>query len=315
MPTTLSRRSALGLLTAAPLVPELARAQALPSIRVAAAISDPYAEPYYALDSGIFHRAGLDVQITTFSNAGEIIQAAAGGVVDVGLADMIQIANAANHGLPYVFFAGAGLYTSNAPTTVLCVAKNSPIKSAKDLEGGTVAVVALTSISSLSVQQWLQSRGVDVSKVKLYELPFSVMAPSLERGTVSAAFLAEPFLSSAKDQVRWLGKAYDAIAKQFFIAAWFASRDWLANNAAVAKRLQTAIYESARWANANHDASSIILSKYSKLSVDRIRAMTRTSFATSLDPALMQPVLDIATNHKLIDKAVAARALMAATAL
>ena len=311
MTDLLPRRGALGLMTAAMLSPLAATAQSSPTIRVAAALSDPYAEPYYGLDSGIFRRAGLDVQITNFSNAGEIIQAAAGGVVDIGLADMIQVANAADHGLPYVFFAGAGLYTSAAPTTVLCVAKNSPVKTAKDLEGGTVAVVALTSISSLSVQQWLHLNGADISKIKIYELPFSVMAPALGRGTVAAAFIAEPFLSSVKDEVRWLGKAYDAISKQFFIAAWFASRDWLANNAATAKRLQAAIYDSARWSNANHDASAIILSKYSKLGIDRIQEMTRAIYATTLSPTLMQPVLDIAWQYRLIRQPVTARAIMA----
>jgi ABC-type nitrate/sulfonate/bicarbonate transport system substrate-binding protein len=314
MTDALTRRTALGLLTAAAAAPAAARAQGSSTIRIAAALSDPYAQPYYGLDSGMFKRAGLDVEILTFSNAGQIIQACAGGSVDIGLADMIQIANAAERGLPYRFFAGAGLYTSSAPTTVLCVAKDSPVKTAKDLNGQTVAVVALSSISSLSVQQWLKANGADISTIKIYELPFAVMAPSLQHGTVAAAFLAEPFLSTAKDQVRWLGKAYDAIAKEFYIAAWFASKDWLAANPAVAKRLQTAVYDVARWSNANHDQTAVILSKYSKLGVDRVDAMTRAVFTTSLSPNLMQPVLDIAARYDLIKQPIAARMLMAPAA-
>jgi ABC-type nitrate/sulfonate/bicarbonate transport system substrate-binding protein len=140
------------------------------------------------------------------------------------------------------------------------------------------------------------------------------MAPSLQHGTVAAAFLAEPFLSTAKDQVRWLGKAYDAIAKEFYIAAWFASRDWLAANPAVAKRLQTSIYDIARWSNANHDQTAAILSKYSKLGVDQVNAMIRSVYATSLSPNLMQPVLDVAARYNLIKQPIAARMLMAPTA-
>jgi NitT/TauT family transport system substrate-binding protein len=262
----------------------------------------------------MFKRAGLDVEVQTFSNASQIIQACAGGSVDIGLADMIQIANAVEQGLPYRFFAGAGLYTSSAPTTVLCVAKDSPVKTAKDLNGQTVAVVALSSISSLSVQQWLKANGADIATIKIFELPFAAMTPALQHGTVAAAFLAEPFLSAAKDDVRWLGKAYDAIAKQFYIAAWFASKDWLTANPAVAKRLQTSVYDLARWANANHDQTAVILSKYSKLDVDRINAMARAVFATSLSPSLMQPVLDIAAQYNLIKQPIAARMLMAPTA-
>ena len=125
---------------------------------------------------------------------------------------------------------------------------------------------------------------------------------------------AVPFLSTAKDEVRWLGKAYDAIAKEFYIAAWFASKDWLTANPAVAKRLQTAVYDVARWSNANHDQTAVILSKYSKLGVDRVDAMTRAVYATSLSPNLMQPVLDIAARYNLIKQPIAARLLMAPTA-
>jgi NitT/TauT family transport system substrate-binding protein len=306
--TTVSRRATLAMLGAA-LVPAGVRAQSSP-IRIAAALSDPYTEPYYSLDAGMYKAEGLDVELTTFSNAGEIIQAMAGGAIDIGLADMIQVANAYNHGLPYAFFAGAGLYTSTAPTTVLCVAKDGPVKTPKDLEGKTVAVVALQSISSLSVQEWLRQNGADTSTIKIFEMPFSPMTPALTRGTIAAAFIAEPFLSSVHDDVRWLGKAYDAIAKQFYVAAMFASRDWLTKNPDLARRVQRATYATARWANANHDASAVVLSKYSKLPVDRIHSMTRATFATTLDPKLMQPVLDLALKYNLIEKPVAAASLI-----
>jgi NitT/TauT family transport system substrate-binding protein len=223
---------------------------------------------------------------------------------------MIQLGNAVNHGLPYGFFAGGSFYSTNAPTTVLCVAKNSPIRSAKDLEGQAIAVVALTSISSLSVQEWLRQNGADLTKIKLFETPFSTMAPALERGTVAAAFIAEPFLSGAKTEIRWLAKTYDAIAKQFYIQAWFTSRDFLAKDPETGRRLLRAVYESARWSNAHHDASAAILSKYSKLPVERIESMTRAVFATSLDPRMMQPVLDVAARYKLIEKPLSARDLV-----
>lgn len=302
------RRGALALLAAA-----AATAPAFgqtPRIRIGAATTESYSEPFFGLDSGIFARAGLDVEILAFSNAGQIVQAAAAGAVDVGLADMIQIAHAVNHGLPYGFFAGGSLYSTDAPTTILCVAKNGTVQTAKDLEGQTVGVVALTSISSLAVQEWLRRNGADPSLVHLFEMPSPTMAPAVTRGTVSAAFISEPMLSSAKADVRWLGKAYDAIAKHFYISAWFASRDWIAKSPAVASRLQQAVYATARWANTHHDGSAPILAKYSKIELESIRSMTRATFATSLDPRMMQPVLDLAARYQLIEKPVDARNLI-----
>ncbi len=68
------------------------------------------------------------------------------------------------------------------------------------------------------------------------------------------------------------------------------------------RRLATALYDTARWANGHHDETAPILAKYAKLDLARIRAMNRTRYATSLDPKLMQPVLDIALRYNLLEK-------------
>jgi hypothetical protein len=48
-----------------------------------------------------------------------------------------------------------------------------------------------------------------------------------------------------------------------------------------------------------------VLQHYTKLDLEVIRHMHRTSFATSLDPGLVQPVLDAALAYKLLDRATA----------
>jgi hypothetical protein len=67
------------------------------------------------------------------------------------------------------------------------------------------------------------------------------------------------------------------------------------------------MYDTARWANVHHTESAPILSKYSKLDVERVEAMTRISYATSFQPALVQPVLDIAYKYKQLATPVNAR--------
>lgn len=305
-----ARRHALGLIaSAAAFTPALVRAESA-KIRLGSATVETYAEPYYAVDEGIFTRAGLDVEVSTFPNAGAITQGAAGGAIDVGMADMIQLANAVLHGVPLGFFAGAAMWTSDAPTHFMCVSKNGTVRNAKDLEGQTVAVTALRSISEIAAREWLRAGGADVDKVKVLELTFASMPAALVRGTVQAAFIGEPFLSAAGDDVVRIGKPYDAIARQFYIGAWFATRDWATKNPDAARKLATTVYDIARWANAHHAESAPILAKYTKLDVERIRAMQRTTYATNLDPRLMQPVLDVAVRYKLIERPVAAADLI-----
>src|SRR5262249_54953755 len=157
--------------------------------------------------------------ITILPNGERLVQAMAGNALDVAIADPIQVAHAINAGVPLVFIAGGGLYSTTAPATALIVAKNSPLKQPKELEGTTVGVVGLASVSALAVREWMRQSGIDLEKVKLVELGFPEMAAAVVRGTVSAAFLGEPFLSGNRNDIRIFAKAYDAIGKQFYICA------------------------------------------------------------------------------------------------
>jgi len=309
----ISRRRVVTLLAAAPLGVPAARvaAQTASVLRIGSAATETYAEPYYAAATGIFTRAGINAEITTFPSASAIVQAMAGGAIDVAMADMIQVANGVVRGLPFAFFAGAALYTSDAPTTVLCVARTSAVRAAKDLEGGTVSAFGIKSLTDISTREWLRVNGADPERIKLVEIPAGATVAALLRGTVAAGTVGEPFLSSAQNELRVLGKGFDAVAKSFYIAAWFSRRDWLAQNAALARRLSGAIYETARWAGAHLDESATILANVTKLDVAQIRAMTRAAYGTSLEPRLLQPVLDVAARWKAIERPVSADELIA----
>jgi NitT/TauT family transport system substrate-binding protein len=302
----------LAFLAAAPaLAGGAASAQPGPVLRLGGSGTDLYLEPFIAQDAGFFGRAGLSVEVSSLANGGAIAAAVAGGALEAGIADMIQIANAVNRGVPFAFFAGSGLYVKEAPILAMCSARNGAVTSAKDLEGRTIALVALKSITEAAVREWLRVNAADDGKIKFFELPYSEMRPALLRGTVAAAFIGEPFLSAAAEDVTILGHSYDAVAPSFYISAWFASRDWIAKNAAVVRRLKQSLYDTARWANGHHNETAASLAKYAKLDLDRIRAMKRTRYATSLDPKLMQPVLDVALKYQLIEKPVLAVDLIA----
>jgi NitT/TauT family transport system substrate-binding protein len=312
MPMT-RRSQALRLFSAAAgalALPTRVAAQALTPLRVGTVAADPYAQAYFLADQGGYARAKITAEVQTFVNGAACAQAAAGGAIDVGISEPVPIANAINHGVPFAFFAGAGLYSSEESATYLCVDKSSSISTARELEGQTVAVVSLVSISAIAVKDWLVTNGADLGKVRLIELPFPQMAPALARGTVAAAFIGEPFLTDASTQVRQIGKAYDTLGKQFYIACWFSTRDWIEKNFDVAKRLATAIADDARWANAHKDASAAILARATKIELDRVRSMRRAVYAVGIEPKLLQPVLDIALKYKAIDRPVAATDLI-----
>jgi NitT/TauT family transport system substrate-binding protein len=311
----ISRSEVLGVLAAGAAtaaLPRPVRAQNAPiKLRMGSVPADTYAGGLYALDLGMFDKAGLSVEMFPFTNGAAMAAAAAGGSIDVGVGDAIELANGISRGLPFVVIAGGGMYSTNAPTTTLCIAKSSPIVKAADLEGQNIAVVSIVSLSSAAVKSWLTLNGADITKVKFVEMPFPQMPAALSRGAIAGACLSEPIMSDATaTDAKVFGKVYDAIAKQFLISDWFTTRDWLTKNPDVAKHFVGAIYDAARWANAHHDDSAAILSKYSKVDVERIKRMNRCLYATDLQPSMIQPILDTAFKYKALTTATSAASMI-----
>jgi ABC-type nitrate/sulfonate/bicarbonate transport system substrate-binding protein len=312
VPPPLVRSQALSLLAAGlALLPRRARAQARVPLRVCTVNGDTFEEGCYAYELGFFSRAGFDVELSVLNNAGAVAAAVAGGAADVGTGDIVSLGNAINRGIPFVLFAGAGLYTSSSATTMLCAAKSSPVKGAKDFENGAIAVVTLVGLGTTATKAWLTQNGADLTKIKFIEMPQSDMGPALARGLVAGAVIVEPMLTAVKPDVRIVGKVYDAIAREFLISDWFTTRDWLARNAEPAKHLVGAIYETARFANAHHDQTLPILAKYTKSTPEQLRGIVRASYATTLTPALIQPVIDAAARYRSIEHAFDAAGVIA----
>jgi NitT/TauT family transport system substrate-binding protein len=291
--------------SAAIFCPAVIRAQTKP-VRIASAYNDAYALSYFARDGGFFKSAGIDVDIQLFPNTQAALQAMAGGALDVAIADAVQIGNAVNGGVEAGFFAPSAVYTSAMPTTFICVAKNGPVKTAKDLDGRTIGVVALHSLMTVGLEEYLKDIGVDPSRVKQVEMNFPVMEAAVTRGTVDAVILAEPFVSAATE-TRILGDPLGAISKSFLLSGQIAMRKWVADNRELAGKLAKLYVAAAAWANSHHDETATFLSTYSSIPAAKIRAMRRATFGTSLTPAEVQPVLDMAFKYSSLQKAVRAQ--------
>jgi len=263
---------------------------------------EQFAESRFAADSGIFTKNGLNVQLSEFPSAGPGVAALVGGSLDIGIGDVIVLANAVNRGIPIVAIAGSALFSTREPTSGLCVLKSSPIKTAKNFEGQTIAVGTLVSLTSIALRMWLSQNGANPEQVQFIEMRFSEMSTALERGAVTGAYMVEPNITQTADRIKLFAVPYGAIAASFPISVILTSRSWLGAHADLARKFVGAIYDTARWANANHAATAGILANYVKIDLDVIRRMHRTAFATSLDPAGVQAVLDAAAANKLIDR-------------
>jgi NitT/TauT family transport system substrate-binding protein len=291
-------RAGFGAAIAAAAVAPVA-AQTLTPLRLAVVPTDGASAPYYAKDLGYFTRAGLDVEITSMQAASAIVAAVSGGSIDIGYSPVDVLAGIHQKGVGVVILAPASEYVSEelARSAAMVVPANSPVQSAKDLNGKVVSSNGLHSFGEEGARAWIDTNGGDSSTIKWIEMPFASMAGALEAGRVDAVFTVEPFLTGARKVGRVLGYGYDGIAKRFIIGTWFTTPQWAAAHADVVRRFATAMHETAVWANANKPQSGAILAKYLKMDPAVVATMVRSHYAEQITPALMQPLIDTSAKY------------------
>src|SRR5579875_2950650 len=277
-------------------------------LKVATLPIDQGAQAYFAQDLKMFERAGLNVEVQTLKFGQAVAAAVAGGAINIGQSNITSLAVAYERGLSFKIIAGAGLFNAKKPTSYFLVAKNS-----KDLNGKTVACNGLKNITQLSIQLWVDKNGGDSSTIKFVELPFTEMEPALAAGRVDAALMADPDATTAlaRGRTRVLSIPFDALGREWMIGAWFAKADWIAANAEVVKKFAAVMREAAAWANnpRNYAQSAAILEKYTQVKVGRAN---RIAFAEKIDPAQIQPQIDVAAKYKVLRSAFPAEELIAA---
>jgi len=303
------RSAALGVAAAS--VPRIASAQLVP-VRVGAILSDVFGSPFYASAAGAFAKAGFDIQVSGIRNPNYAISAFGRGDAEYEFiaVDILTGTLAMAAKIPLLLVAGLGLYRSTDPTNTLAVAKNSPLRSPKDLIGKTIGLGSLSGIGYTCLRAWLEQNGIALDQVKIIELLTPAMGPALVRGTVDASLIAEPFWSYFRDDIRDFAHFYDVCAKQYIQTAWYASKAWFEADRDRARKVVAAIYETQRWANAHHDETLALLVREAKFDPDKVQGMRRQWFTTSLTPPLVQPVLDLGAKYKALDQRFDAKQLI-----
>ncbi len=279
------------------LAPRSAAATGAP-LRIALLPIDTDSLPYYAQELGTFQQAGIDAQISVIQAGSSVVSAIVGGSIDVGFTNPISLAAAHLRDIPIVAIAAAGIYeVHEVPTAAIVVPKTSPIKTARDLNGKTMACSGLKTLGQWAPAAWIDKNGGDSSSVKFAEMPFPDMPLALSQGHVDAAFPAEPFITVAKDVARVFADAFAAVAPRFTLGIWVTTRQWADAHRELVAAFANVMSKTAAWSNQNHAQSATILSKYAKLEPGVAASMARVPNATRLSEADLQPVIDLAVRY------------------
>jgi ABC-type nitrate/sulfonate/bicarbonate transport system substrate-binding protein len=278
----------------------VASAQEQPVVHVALSPFEAQSNVYYAQDLGLFKRAGLNVEIQQVQGSAAIVAGIIGGSLQIGTGAQIPLVTAHERGFDVVLIAPGTLSDFAAPQSGILTAATSAVRSGKDLNGKAVGVNTLGSVDQMAVQSWVDKNGGDSKTIKFLEVPGTLMLDALTNGRLDAAVMADPTYSIAlsSGRARILAFGNDAIAKRFMITAWFSTRRFADDNPDTVRKFAAALNDASTWAVKNPEAAAAVLRKY----LHTTTQVAHERHARSLDPALLQPLVDTAYKYGVLPR-------------
>ncbi|MEV5408156.1 ABC transporter substrate-binding protein [Thermopolyspora sp. NPDC052614] len=259
---------------------------------------------YLGKQKGFFSKRGIDLELVAAQGGAAVIPGVVSGQFQFGFSNITSLVTAASKGLP-VKITNAGNSSTGkdgADFGAVVVKEDSPIRTAKDLEGKTVSVNTLKNIGDTTVRASVRKAGGDPDKVRFTELAFPDMAAALTAGEVDAAWVVEPFLSGAKAQgARVVAWNFVDTAPNLPIAAYFTTSTLAKDNPELAKGFTEAMNESLAYAQAHPDEARAILTSYTKITAEQAGALTLPQWPSTIDTAALEVLVDLAVSDGIVE--------------
>jgi NitT/TauT family transport system substrate-binding protein len=292
-------------------------AQDLPAVTIASLINDTATSALYAVRAGLFHKAGLNVQVQVMSSGAAGAAAVAGGAAQFALSSLVGVIAAHDKGIPFTLVAPAGVVTSDVPYSQFVVRSDSPIKTGRDLNGKTIGAAGLKDMDTVAIMNWVDQNGGDSKTLHFIEMPGPVALAAIEEGRIDGADLNTPTLTRGLEggKVRTLAQIFDAIAPRFSNTGWFTTTDYATKNHDIVTRFARVMTDAAAYCNAHHADTVTLVAENAKIDAKLVARMARITFGDYLRPADIQPLINVAAKYGVIAKPFDARALISPFAL
>jgi NitT/TauT family transport system substrate-binding protein len=259
---------------------------------------------YAAIEQGYMADEGLKLELTAMAGGATIIPAIVGGSLDFGISNYVSVIVANGQGIKIKAFSDSAYGTKDSPPFAIIVKKDSPIKTAKDLNGKKVAVNTRNGIVHVGVMEWIERYGGDPKTVTYVELPFPQMPPAITSGAVDAAAPTEPFVTvSTAADASVLSYYLTDLRDPCAIAGFISSDDWITKNKDAAAAFHRANTKGMEWVAKNDAAARQYAAKYANLDPAIAGKIKLASLRSTPVPEAVQFWIDMAKKWGLLDKA------------
>ncbi|WP_416982144.1 ABC transporter substrate-binding protein [Streptomyces sp. T028] len=251
---------------------------------------------YLGQKKGFFGDRGIELKMESAQGGAAIIPGVVSGQFQFGFSNTTSLMIAQTKGVPVTSVANGSATTGDTETDVsgVAVKKDSPIKSAKDLAGRTVAVNTLQNIGDTTVREAVRLDGGDPTEVKFVELAFDQMPAALDSGQVDAAWMGEPALTIAKGQgARVVTSPFAVTDPKLTLTTYFTSTQEAQKDPELVKNFAAAVTESLEYATAHPDEARQVLTEYTKIDGTVLKSLTLPLWPTAYDMASLEKLASL----------------------
>jgi NitT/TauT family transport system substrate-binding protein len=254
---------------------------------------------------GFFEEQDIKLDPQFAAGGAAITPAVVSGDFDIGFSNTVSLLIAGSKNLPVQIIA-PGVFGDSSDEKVwedLLVKKDGPIKAAKDLEGKTIAVNTLNNICGVTINASLEKEGVDPGKLKYTEIPFPEMVPALQKGRVDGACVVEPFVSQGKATgMKGIDPFYYNTAPDLTVAAYFASKEYIAKNKDVVDRFTTAMKKSLDYAQAHPDEVRGVLTEYTEIPAEAAQKINLPQWKSDLTTDTIEQLSSLSKKYGYLEE-------------
>jgi NitT/TauT family transport system substrate-binding protein len=296
---------------------QISFAQGLTTIRVAGPPNEGYKDVYYGVQAGLFAKYGLDVQPRIVNGGSVALAGLAGGSYDVAYTNLVPVLQAHLRGLPFQIIAPSTLFMSDRTQNAMLVTKDSPFRSAADLDGKIIGTQSLQDLNSVAMRAWIDKNGGHSATVRVLEVPSAAAVAALTSHRIDAMALSEPLLGEAlaTGKVRIFAKPQTAIAPQFQAQAFVVNSDFAAQHTDAMVKFAKAMHESALYNNKHLTETIPLVASFTDIPADVIAHSVRAIDGEYAAPKLVQPLIDAAAKYGMIAHGFAAEDIISPEAM
>ena len=283
-------------------LPAAMPAWAAEKLTVVCNASVQFAPLFYAQQSGLFARHGLDVSVQMIGLNSNIPPLLVSGSAQLGGTTSTVLLQGVDAGLDLVAVAGAGVADATTHDAALLVRPNLALASPADLAGKTIGVPGIGAVLDVLFRNWLIEQHVDPARLRFVETDLAQQMEALRGGSVDAVIGNNPSMQriiSAGD-----GRVYawftEALPATIPMVVYAATRDWVAAHGPALAAFRAANAEAVSHVLAQPEDGRAAMGAFVKMAPEVLKDVTMPLLQEDVRAAQMQVAYDMMRRQDML---------------